>query len=86
MRTGMHVMLQCCLVHCTTQPGAERGWMLASACVLCLTTSYSCPSISDVFWGLRGFLEVLEVVWEFGSKSRTEHSPERGEHRGQVDI
>ena len=59
--------------------------MLASAHALHLTTLYSCLSISDVFWGVQGFPEVSEVVWEFGSKSGTEHSPERGEHRGQVE-
>ena len=64
---------------------SQEGFQtLASAHALCLTTLYSCPSISDAFQGLQGFMEVLEVVWEFGSKSRTGHSPERGQHRGQV--
>ena len=58
--------------------------MLASAHALCLTTSYSCPSISGAFWGLQGFPDVSEVVQEFGRESRTEHSPKRGECRAQV--
>ena len=64
---------------------SQEGFqMLASALVLCLTTSYSCLSISGAFWGLKGFPEMSEVVQEFRSKSRTEHIPERREHRGQV--
>jgi len=78
------IVMNCCSVHCTTQPGAERVWMLASACLLHLTTLYSCPNISNAFWGLQGFPEVLEVFWEFRSNLELEHSPERGEHRGQV--
>jgi len=46
-------------------------WMSASARVLHLTTSYSCPSISSVFQ-------------KFRSNPELEHSPERWEHRGQV--
>jgi len=33
-------VLRCCSVHCTTQPGAERGQTLASA-VCCANYSYS---------------------------------------------
>src|SRR5882724_7782483 len=28
----------------------EGFWTLASACALCLTTHYSCPSISGAYW------------------------------------
>src|SRR5882724_12641962 len=72
------------LFECTALLNLElRGvWTLASAHALCLTTSYLCLSISGAFWGLQGFTEMSEVVWEFGSKSRTEHSPDRGECRG----
>jgi len=69
---------------CTSLLNLEPRWVwtLASAQVLCLTTSYLCLSISSVFWGLQGFLEVSEVFQEFGSNLELEHSPERGEHRG----
>jgi len=63
----------------------EGFWTLASAHALHLTTSYLCMSISDALQGLWGFPEVSEVVREFRSKSGTEHSLERREHRGQVE-
>jgi len=62
---------------CCSTWSQEGFQTLDSPCVLHLTTSYSSPSILGVFQGLRGFPEVLEVVWEFGSNSGTEHSPER---------
>ena len=62
-----------------------RGvWTSGSAHVLWLTTLYSCLSISSTFLGLWGFLEVLEVFQEFRSNLQLEHSPEIGEHWGQV--
>jgi len=62
---------------------SQEGFQtLDSAHALHLTTWYS---FSDAFQGLQGFSGVLEVVWEFRSKSGTEHSPQREEHRGQVE-
>jgi len=74
------------VVQCTAPLNLEpRGvQMSASVHVLHLTTSYLCLSISSAFWGLQGFPEVLEAFWEFRSNPELEHSPERGEHRGQV--
>jgi len=45
----------------------SRVQTIGFAHVVHLTTSYSCLSISSAFWGLRGFPEVAEVFWEFGS-------------------
>jgi len=68
--TGSTTMLQNgCSVHCTTQPGAKEGFgtLAFSLWLLCLTTSYSCPSISSVFWVTprisRG-VESVPGVWK----------------------
>jgi len=80
--------LQFCydVVQCTALLNLElRGiWTSASAHALCLTTSYSCPSISDVFWGLQGFQKCWKWSRSLEVNMELECSPERGEHRGQV--
>ena len=62
----------------------EGFWMLASACVLCLTTSYLFPSISDVFRGLQGFQKCQNLSGSLELNLDLERSPERGECKGQV--
>ena len=62
---------------------SQEGFLkLASARALCLTTFYSCPSISGVFQKFRDFLEGLEVVWEFRSCPEL-RIVQRDERRGQ---
>jgi len=63
------LLLQCCLVHCTTQTWSKRGLDVGFSS--CAVPNYLIlmSSISDVFWGLQGFPEVSEVVQEFGSES-----------------
>jgi len=53
------------LVHCTTQPGAERVSMLASACVLHLTTSY----FVQYFRCVLGVLRISGSVWKLPGSS-----------------
>jgi len=57
--------------HCTPQPGAERGLDIGFS--LCTAPNYL-VLVSEYFGCILGTLsipEVLEVVWEFGIKSRT---------------
>ena len=72
-------MLQCHSVHCTTQPGAERGSDIGFS--LCTAPNYLIL-VSEYFRCVLGTLripEVSEEVQEFGSKSRTgASSRERG--------
>jgi len=60
------MMLQVSALHYSTR-NQEGFQTLASACMLCLTTHYSCLSISGVCQEFWGYLEVSGVVWGFRS-------------------
>jgi len=58
-----HFMLGVSALHYST--GTWEGfWMLVSACTLCLTTHYSCPSISGAYQRFWGCPEVSGVNLE----------------------
>ena len=75
---------RCWTVHCTTQLEPRGVQTLASAHVLCLTTSYLCLSILGAFWELRGFQRCWERSGSLEVNLELECHPERGEHRGWV--
>ena len=65
------LMLWCCSVHCTTQPGAERGSDVGFSS--CAFPNYL-VLMSKYFRCVLGIPRIPVVsgeVWEFGSKSRT---------------